>query len=217
MKFLRNHWFHVGLVFFSGLAFYMVFWGQGASYLQKLLVASAMALFLHQTEEYILPGGASPVINHDFYGNHSENYDRFPGNWNSIMIVNVSAWIFYIWAIFSPKFIYLGAATMFFNLFQVLGHGIKMNVAMKTWYNPGMATSLLLFLPISLAYFIYVSQTGLLAGWGWLWSVLAAALLMAITVVLPVQLLKKEDSACPIPARQLEDYQRVKNFCRIKR
>ena len=65
--------------------------GSSISLLQKTLIASFMSLLVHQFEEYIIPGGAPVVINRTFY-NNQKNYDRYPGNWNSIMIVNVSAY-----------------------------------------------------------------------------------------------------------------------------
>lgn len=129
MAFLRNNWFRLVFVAFAVLAFYGLLFAQGMSMLQRLLLASLMALALHQFEEYQLPGGGPVVINRYFYG-EKDNYRRFPGNWQSTMVVNLSAYVFYVLALALPNLMWLGIATMFFNLYQVLGHCVQMNVKM---------------------------------------------------------------------------------------
>lgn len=205
MKFIRNHWYQVMLVVFVGMAFTALFCSKDWDIVQKLLFASLMALPLHQFEEYELPGGGPIVINKVFWG-EQEQYLNFPGNWNSIMIVNLSAYIFYMAALIFPDVIWLGLATMFFNLFQVLGHCFQMNIKGKTWYNPGMATSVFLFLPISIAYIRQVSnQTNAMS---WIIALIALVVILLTTVILPVQLLKKRDSEYFIPEWQNQQFEK---------
>lgn len=206
MKFLRDNWYRIGLVAFVGLAFYGLFFSGELTEIQKLLLASLMALPLHQFEEYAMPGGGPVVINKVFWG-EKERYKNYPGNWNSIMIVNLSAYIFYILALIFPDVLWLGIATIFFNLFQVLGHVFEMNLKGRTWYNPGMATSIVLFLPISVGYLGRIAGQASASVWA-----AAVALLLAIlviSVILPVQLLKRTDSPYEIPEWQLEQFERV--------
>lgn len=216
MNFLRNHWPHLAEIMFVGLSFGMLFGGQELSMLQKTLIASFMSLLVHQFEEYVVPGGAPVVINRIFY-NNQKNYDRYPGNWNSIMIVNVSAYVFYLIAIFEPDWIWLGLATMLFNFTQFLGHVIKMNLGMKTWYNPGMGSVILVMTPISIWYLILTAKMGLLTGASWLWGIIACLVIVALTVVLPVQGLKNQNSQYPIPDWQLQQFEKVWKFARIKK
>lgn len=206
MRFIRNNWFRIGLIAFICMAFWGLFCGEDMSLIQKLLLASLMALPLHQFEEYAMPGGGPVVINKVFWG-EKERYRNYPGNWNSIMIVNLSAYVFYILALIFPNVIWLGLATMLFNLFQVLGHVFEMNIKGKTWYNSGMASSILLFLPISI---IYIYQTaGLASGSTWAIAVAALAVILIVSVILPVQLLKKKDSPYEIPQWQMEQFEKV--------
>lgn len=217
MKFIRNNWFRIGLIVFVALAFYMIFWGNDAlSDTQKILMASLMILPLHQFEEYVMPGGGLVVINLAFYG-EKVLYRNYPGNWNSIMIVNLSAYIFYILALVFPEALWLGIATMLFNLFQVLGHGFEMNIKLKTWYNPGLATSLFLFLPISVYYLYFVTHNCSVTGKDWLCAVGLLALIMVCTIILPVQGLKKKDSPYKIPEWQIQQLEKVREFAGIKR
>ncbi|MGM9524770.1 MAG: HXXEE domain-containing protein [Peptococcaceae bacterium] len=217
MKFVRDHWFRMGLVLFVGLSFYMIFWGnEQLSPIQKILMASLMVLPVHQFEEYALPGGGPVVINRAFYGEQTL-YRQYPGNWNSIMIVNLSAYIFYALAIVFPEAIWLGIATMLFNLFQLLGHAIEMNVKLKTWYNPGLATSVFLFTPISIYYFYYITANGLVSGKDWLGGVVMLVVILIATVILPVQGLKKKDSPYTIPEWQVEQLEKVQQFASVHR
>ena len=212
MKFIRDNWFCIMLVAFVGVAFYALFWGENLTIIQKLLLASLMALPIHQFEEYQLPGGGPIVINRIYWG-EKERYLNYPGNWNSIMIVNLSAYVFYIAALCLPDVIWLGLGTMLFNLFQVLGHCVLMNVNGKTWYNPGMASSVILFLPISIAYIIQIKGIATAGSWGI--AVAALFVMLILTVILPVQAMKKEDSPYIIPEWQNEQFE--KNMKRFHR
>ena len=205
MNFIRNHWYQIMLVAFAGMAFTVLFMEQDMTLLQKLLLASLMALSLHQFEEYELPGGGPIVINRVFWG-EKERYLNYPGNWNSIMIVNLSAYIFYILALCLPNMIWLGLGTMLFNLFQVLGHCFEMNIKGKTWYNPGMVTSIILFLPISIAYIVQVAKS--VTAVTWVVAVAALIVMLSVSVILPVQAMKKEDSPYVIPEWQNEQFEK---------
>lgn len=206
MKFIRNNWFRIGLIAFICMAFWALFCGDTLNIIQKLLLASLMSLPLHQFEEYALPGGGPVVINKVFWGEQNL-YRNYPGNWNSIMIVNLSAFIFYILAIIFPDAIWLGLSTMLFNLFQVAGHVFEMNIKGKTWYNPGMVTSIVLFLPVSIAYIVKTSMLTSAVTWAGAAGFLVVMLI--ISVISPVQLMKKKDSPHHIPQWQIDQFEKV--------
>lgn len=214
MDFLRNNWFRLVFVVFAALAFYGLLFAQELSLLQRLLLASLMALALHQFEEYQLPGGGPVVINRYFYGETSD-YLRFPGNWQSVMVVNLSAYMLYVLALALPDVLWLGIATMFFNLYQVLGHCIQMNVKMRTWYNPGMATSLCLFLPLSCWYLSLVVATGQVSALDWGAAVLMFVAIAALTVVLLVQGMKDRNTRHAIPQWQADQLEKVRAACSL--
>ena len=209
MGFIRNNWYKIGLVAFAAAALAVIAFSPEMGTTQRILLLSLMALPLHQYEEYALPGGGPVVINRYFYG-EADNYRRFPGNWNSIMVVNLSAYVFYVLALVLPQLTWLGMATMLFNLYQVLGHCIQMNLKMGTWYNPGMATSVFLFLPISACYIAVVAGGGQMPAGDWALSVACFALIAAVSVVLPVQAMKRADSPYPIPQWQVERLEQVR-------
>lgn len=209
MAFIRDNWYRMGLVAFAATAVAIIALAPEMDATQRILLLSLMSLPLHQYEEYALPGGGPVVINRYFYGK-PDNYRRFPGNWNSIMVVNLSAYVFYVLALVLPQLTWLGMATMFFNLYQVLGHCIQMNLKMGTWYNPGMATSVFLFLPVSVCYMVVVAGSGQMLAADWALAAVCFALIAAVSVVLPVQAMKRADSPYPIPQWQVERLEQVR-------
>ena len=133
------------------------------------------------------------------------------------MIVNNSSFVFYIAAIIWPHLIGLGLGTMLFNLFQLLGHGIKMNRGMKTWYNPGLGTMVFLFVPISIYYMAYIVTNHLVTGWDWAGGALTFIAATLITTILPIQELKNPDSLYVVPEWQVDRCNKVHAFASLKR
>ena len=214
MGFVRDNWYKIGLVAFAATTLAVIAFSPEMGTTQRILLLSLMALPLHQYEEYALPGGGPVVINRYFYG-EADNYRRFPGNWNSIMVVNLSAYVFYILALAFPQLTWLGMATMLFNLYQVLGHCIQMNLKMGTWYNPGMATSVFLFLPVSACYMVVVAGSGQMLAADWVLAAVCFTLIAAVSVVLPVQAMKRADSPYPIPQWQVERLEQVRAWASL--
>lgn len=216
ISFYRYNWYKLTFVTFTLLSYYMGFWGHKMlSSIQIILVYSFMSVLAHQFEEYVLPGGGPVVINKANF-DEKENYRRYPGNMNSAMYVNHLAYLFYIAAIIWPNLIWLGLGTMFFNLFQLIGHGLKMNHGMKTWYNPGLGTVIILFVPISIYYMSYITNNQLVSGWDWFGGVVTFILATLFTTILPVQILKDANTPYEVPEHQVECCDKVQVFTSIK-
>ena len=211
VNFYRNNWYNLAGVACLALAFYMGFWGEGYTELQVILIYSFMALLAHQFEEYVLPGGAQVSLNVAFYG-EKKDYDRFPGNKQSCMLVNTLSYPFYIVAIFYPEQIWLGLAVMFFGFMQFPGHAILMNLRGKTWYNPGLATTILLFLPLGIYYIWYVTSHGLVTGQDYLYATLAFIAAAVVIVALPVQLLKNRNSPYPMTREDMARFNMIEKY-----
>lgn len=215
MNFYRNNWYKLTFVAFVFLSFFMGFWGVNIlTPIQQILMFSFMALLVHQFEEYVLPGGGPVVINKANFG-EKVNYRNYPGNMQSAMIVNNSAYIFYIAAIIFPKFIWLGLGTMFFNLFQLIGHGLKMNKGMRTWYNPGLVSVIFLFVPISIYYMFFIVNNELVTSLDWVAGALTFIIATLLTTILPVQLLKNVNSPYVVPESQVEACNKVQAFASL--
>lgn len=217
MKFYVYNWYKFTIVYFFLLLIVMWLWGyDNLSQLQVILVCSLMALFIHQFEEYVFPGGGPVVINKGNFGERKD-YRTYPGNMLSSMIVNNSAWLVYIAAILYPKAIWLGLGTMFFNLFQLVGHGIKMNAGMRTWYNPGLASTVFLLVPVSVWYICFIITHRLATGGDWMLGVAAFIVTMLLTTILPVQLLKDRNTKYVMPEWQVARMNKVQTFASLER
>lgn len=168
----------------------------------------------HQFEEYQLPGGAPLVINRVIYNEHALT-DCYPGNTLSIMLVNTSAWLIYVAAIFLPKLYWFGLGVILFSLFQILGHCFQMNLKLHTWYNPGMLTTLVLFLPIGSKYIQLVTTQALITGKDWLFAILTLLACIIVTIVLPVQTLKNKQTSYRMSAWQVNRFHAILKFAHV--
>jgi len=211
LRFYRDNWYNIAGAICFFMAFLMGFWSDRFSPLQVILIYSFMALLAHQFEEYVLPGGAPVVLNAVFFG-EKKDYDRYPGNKQSCMLVNTLAWLFYITPIFFPEYIWWGLATMFFGFFQVLGHGILMNVKGKTWYNAGMATAVFLHLPIGIYYIQYVTAHGLASHHDYIFAALTLMAATVLIVALPVQGLRSRNTHFPFSDKELTRFNMVEKY-----
>lgn len=205
LGYYRRNWYYLAGAAVVATAALMVVGGHLFSPIQAILIYSFMALLVHQFEEYALPGGEPAVLNVVFYG-EKRDYDRYPGNRQNAMIVNTLAYPFYLAPIVFPDLIWLGLAQMFFGFFQFVGHGIVMNVRGRSWYNPGLASVVLLHVPIGIWYIHFVLVRAL-AGWtDFMFGALAFVLATALLVVAPVQLLKDRKSPYPFSREELERF-----------
>ena len=147
MNFLRQHWYDLGgILALSVSAYIFVNYNRLTDY-HFLMWASCVSLFFHQLEEYRIVGTFPGMINTLMF--KSDLPDRFPLNTQSALFVNVFfGWSIYLLAaIFSEKTIWLGMATMLVSLGNIIGHTFIFNGKGKTFYNAGLATSWLCFVP----------------------------------------------------------------------
>lgn len=214
MKVIIKNWYRIGGVILLVMAGGLILIHPQISWVQWLLIFNFMALLAHQVEEYQLPGGAPTIINRVVY-NETTLADRYPGNELSICLVNTSAWVLYVLSICFSRVYWLGLGLIFFSLFQILGHGLEMNIKLHTWYNPGLATTIFLFLPIGIAYIETVTNRHLLSGWDWFFAVLTLLGCILVTIILPVQSLKDKSTKYVISPWQLQRCQQIIRFAKI--
>lgn len=192
MEFMRQNWYRVGIVLFIVLSFFMLFVGYRIfSEMQIILLAAFMAMLAHQFEEYILPGGLPYIFNHVIYG-EQKDYDRYPQNAQSCLLVNMICWVIYITAFLCPQYIWMGMAAMIFGVVgQVLTHGIFVNIKNRSFYNPGLLTALFLFVPVAIYYFYYVYSNHLIKNSDYVYAVLYFLFLQAAAFS-PIRLVRQD-------------------------
>ncbi|HRP17208.1 MAG TPA: hypothetical protein PL128_04360, partial [Ginsengibacter sp.] len=97
MNLLRRHWYDLGGALAIITLPLVYSFRAGLSDYQLLMWLNLVTLFLHQIEEYRLPGTFPGMINSAMF--HSDTPDRYPLNTQTSFIVNVSiGWTLYLLA-----------------------------------------------------------------------------------------------------------------------
>jgi hypothetical protein len=153
MKFMRIYWSDLGILCALLATLYIYIAQTSLSPIKLVLWISLVSLFLHQYEEYRIPGGFPLMLNCCLFG--SNKPDRYPLNTQTALIINVCmGWILYLLAaVFSEHALWIGIASIAVSIGNVIAHVILFNIKGKTIYNPGMGTATVFFLPISYLFF----------------------------------------------------------------
>ncbi|MGH3968674.1 MAG: HXXEE domain-containing protein [Mycobacterium sp.] len=148
----REEWPRVGAVVAMALAGASVLGGRKKlTNLRALSVMNALALAVHQYEEYVDPGYFAGQTNAAVM--RSKQPRNYPLNRQSSLCINtVLAYPFYLAPIVFPRLKWLGLPPMLFGLFQAVDHGIVMPALARSKYSPGFLAASLLHVPIGLTY-----------------------------------------------------------------
>jgi hypothetical protein len=199
--FLRLHWFDIGVVLAALAGMYL--WATRPAGLALILWIGLVALFIHQFEEYRYPGYFPGMINSVFFS--SKHPDRYPLNTNSAVVVNLgTGWLAYaLAALFNTKALWLGIAVTMVTLGNFLIHTFVFNLKGRTRYNPGMATGLILFLPISVCFYYLAIRSDAASPLEWVFGIALGITLFYVGIDKIVDWLKDEDTSYVFPSRCL--------------
>ena len=208
IKFLRRHWSAIGLFSAMVAGAYLIFAWNEIVLLQKLLLFNFIAVLIHQFEEYSWPGGFPAVANKVFMP--SLKLDRFmnPLNQNSSMVANlIFAYGFYLLPVFFPNVIWLGLAPVLVGFVQFIGHAIYVNLKLKSFYSPGVASIIFGWLPIGVIYIYYILANNLVDLSGWLLAVVWAAVFMFLVFfIIEQKLLGEKNSPYPFDQDEMKRF-----------
>jgi hypothetical protein len=194
MDFMRKHWFDVGLGLSVLAATWLaVSWSRSLP-LQRILLVSLITLFLHQFEEYRLPGGFARMMNTAMFS--SDTPDRYPLNANTALIINMTVgWLSYLLAVlFARQAIWLGIATILVSAGNFFAHAALFNIKGRTRYNPGMVTSIFLFLPVAVIFFSALIRSGAAGLLDWIGGIALGVVLNAVGILKLIDWLKDRDT-----------------------
>ena len=129
--------------------------------LRSLLWASLPALFWHQTEEWVFPGGFLPWFNRDVMGSES---DEFPITRRLGAVINTGlGWgVGLAGALLARRAPWLGVAFLTTNVPNAALH-VSEAVRQRA-YNPGLATSITLLAPVGAAGLVRVARSRRVSG-----------------------------------------------------
>lgn len=201
MNFMRLHWFDVGIALAAVVGVFLLV--AHPTGMTLLLWLSLITLFLHQFEEYRYPGYFPGMMNKVMFA--SKQPDRYPLNANTALIVNLTiGWLFYVLAaVFNERAIWLGIATMLVSAGNFIAHTFLFNIKGKTFYNPGMLTAIVLFLPMSVYFFLFVINNNAASLPDWIIGILLGIALNVIGILKMIDWMKDEKTPYVFPARFL--------------
>jgi hypothetical protein len=218
LKFLRRHWHDIGLFSAVVAGAYLIFAWNEIVLLQKLLLLNFIAVLLHQFEEYSWPGGFPAVANMVLM--RGEKPDRYPLNQNSSMVANlIFAYGFYLFPVFFPTVIWLGLAPVLVGLtVQFIGHGIYVNIKLRSFYSPGVAATVFGHVPIGVIYIYHVVANGMVNLWGWLLAGAWMAVFLFLNFfIIEQKLLGNKNSPYPFDEDEMKRFGVEKKLARAGR
>lgn len=203
MKFLRKHWFDTGFIFGLGIVIFLFLGFDQINILNFILWFNFASLFFHQFEEYRYPGYFPGLINRKLFNSHLP--DRYPLNTNSALTVNVFlGWFAYlIAALIGEKFIWLAIGVTLISAGNFFAHTILFNVKAKKIYNPGMATSVILFLPGVFFLFYHIIKDNLASSSDYIIGGVLGIILNYFGIIKIIEWMKDENTKYIFPSRCL--------------
>ncbi|HEX2786990.1 MAG TPA: HXXEE domain-containing protein [Ignavibacteria bacterium] len=202
MNFLRNHWFDIGgILAILNIIALLIFHTQLTSF-EILLWISLISLFVHQVEEYRYPGYFPGMVNTVLF--KSTQPERYPLNTSSAFIINVIlGWGVYAAAIFvNNNAIWFTMIPIIVSLGNFMAHTTLFNIKGKTFYNPGMLTSIFLFLPIVIYYFYYVSSSNLAETSDYIIGIILGIILNYVGIIKVINWMKNKNTPYVFQPRQ---------------
>jgi len=160
-KWLKKEWAKVGLIlsiFLFAILFVIV---RQYDFVIFVLLLHTPLYMLHQTEEYVFPGGFTEFFTTKIFNLKKEDT---PLNEDFIFFVNISLiWIVLpVFALLSTINYQYGLWIPYFSLFAGVAH-MALAIKAKKMYNPGLAVSLFLNIPVGLWSIIYLENIGILS------------------------------------------------------
>lgn len=201
LAFFRMHWFDIGIFLAIPVIGYIFI--AKLSTIHLLLWVSLVTLFMHQFEEYRYPGYFPGIVNTALFS--SNQPDRYPFNPNTAFVINLGVgWLFYfLAALFAEQMIWLGIATILVSLGNFFAHCFLFNFKGKSYYNPGMTTSIILFLPLTIFFFYFIITNNLASVVDWSLGLILGVILNVVGILKMIDWLKDENTPYIWPKRFL--------------
>ena len=151
----KRDWAKAGFLISIFLFIFLLVFVKASDFIVFLILLQTPLYMLHQTEEYIFPGGFGQFFNKDIFKLETENE---PIDENFIFFVNVILiWITLpLFGLLSTINYNFGLWIPYFSFFAGVAH-IALAIKAKKKYNPGLIVSLILNIPVGawIVYYFY--------------------------------------------------------------
>jgi len=153
---LKRDWAKAGFLISIFLIIFLLVFVKEKNFIVFLILAQTPLYMLHETEEYIFPGGFAKFFNQDIFKLETEDE---PIDENFIFFVNVILiWITLpLFGLLSTINYNFGLWIPYFSFFAGVAH-IALAIKSKKKYNPGIIVSLALNIPVG-AWTVYYFYT----------------------------------------------------------
>ena len=157
---LKRDWAKTGFILSIFLFVFLFVFVQKEDFVVFLILLQTPLYMLHETEEYVFPGGFGKFFNTDIFKLDTEDK---PVDQNFIFYINVILiWIVLPgFGLLSIKDYQYGLWIPYFSFFAGIAH-IALGIKARKLYNPGMIVSLILNIPVGLWSIIYLTNNHIL-------------------------------------------------------
>jgi len=157
---LKRDWANAGFLIAIFLFVFLFAFIKDTDFVLFLLLLQTPLYMLHETEEYVFPGGFGRFFNIDIL--KLQTADK-PVDENFIFYVNIIlVWIILpAFGLLAAKDYQYGLWIPYFSFFAGVAH-IALGIKARKRYNPGLVISLLLNIPVGLWSILYLVEQGIL-------------------------------------------------------
>ena len=159
-RWLKKEWAKVGVILAIYLFVMLIVFVRKVDFVVFVLLLQTPIYMLHQTEEYIFPGGFGKFFNTKIFNLETEDE---PLDENFIFYVNVILiWIVLpVFGLLSTLNYGFGLWLPYFSFFAGIAH-VALGIKARKLYNPGLMVSLFINIPVGLWSIIYLLEQGII-------------------------------------------------------
>lgn len=152
------------------------------NFYQWLMWLHIPIFFFHEYEEYVInPNGFKKFVNTETIISLDPPQENFPADDLMLLVVNMSAWVWaFSGALLAQSYPWIGASFLIFQtLLNCFSHPLIFQIKRKG-YNPGLATTLVLFIPYLTFTFWYIINNNLFTITDWSLTLIVGVVLTAV-------------------------------------
>jgi hypothetical protein len=159
-QWLKKEWAKVGVILSIFFFVFLFVFVRKTDFVVFILLLQTPLYMLHQTEEYIFPGGFGKYFNTKIFNLETEDK---PVDENFIFFVNVILiWIVLpVFGLLSTIDYQYGLWIPYFSFFAGIAH-VALAIKAKKIYNPGLIASLFINIPVGLWSILHLINRGIL-------------------------------------------------------
>ena len=189
---LKRDWAKAGFILSLFLFVFLWVFVKDEDFVLFIILIQAPLYMIHETEEYIFPGGFGKFFNMEIFNLETEDE---PLDENFIFFVNVILiWVILpVFGLLSKIDYQFGLWIPYFSFFAGIAH-IALGIKAKKLYNPGLVVSLIIKIPVGLSSIIYLTNNEILENHFWNPNMVIGLVVNALLPIMGVILLKQYQS-----------------------